>query len=198
MKRAAKYLLSIGATLIALFLCACVSFEPQPDSGREFALGPVTIPASVSDESASEAFFVERIFLPAYLDTPVIQYRSLDGQILSIGQDRWAEPLDQGIARALFEYIVQSSDSGTGAYYPWPRPKADIDIVSVQFYEFVANEEGSVRLSGTWRKAKKGRSVQDEVFSFSDLSWEVGDTGSLVAAFNEGLARLASEIGKAP
>ena len=86
-------------------LSACVNLQPQPDYMRQFALGPTTTTqaketVSTTPENLGTAF-IARPEIPSFLDTPHMQYRALNGEILSLSKSRWAEPLSEGTARAL-------------------------------------------------------------------------------------------------
>ncbi len=185
-----RYLYCTCIVLGMVLLAGCVNLKPKSDTRKQFILG-AEAKAVVAD---TLAVFVERIHLPSYVNENALEYLRSNGEILPVNGDRWAEPINVGVGRTLFQHINNRS-SISGGYYPWPKVDRETSSLFVRFVELVATEQGFIKMSGTWEiRHSDRRSVKLGSFSITDISWEVGHSTSLVEGINEGLFRIASEV----
>ncbi|MGJ8641292.1 MAG: PqiC family protein [Opitutaceae bacterium] len=182
------------AGVLALFLSACVNLKPKADAAKLYALGSAepVLPANVG----APAIYISKPDLPAYLDGKRLQYRKASGEVADIGRARWAEPLEEGIARSLAEYLMEVSNKPVQAYFPWPdRTKGSLDLY-VRMYKLGAFENGDIQMTAAW-ELKDGAKIQRSgTFQSTDIAWTVDDAESFVAGLNAALAQLASELAK--
>lgn len=187
-------------TLTLLLLCcgltACVNLKPKADTVRMFVLGSVDAVAEPSAQSPG-AVYIARPDLPAYLDGSRLQYRHADGEIQSLRGARWAEPLQEGVARALSEFIGGAQGHSTDGYYPWPKLSTATPQVRVRLLKFGATADGRIQLAANWQIEGPGGVVCQSSYVADQFEWQLGDPQSLVAGLNQALKALAAEIAPA-
>jgi uncharacterized lipoprotein YmbA len=180
---------------ILLFLCfgltACVNLKPKPDTVRLYVLGPLDT-AVESGVLSGPAIYIARPDLPTYVDGTRLQYRRQGGELRSLSGARWAEPLQEGVSRALSEYL--SSQHAINGYYPWPKLSSVTSQVRVRFSQFGATADGQIQLSAHWQIEGPEAVVREGVFAAADLKWQTDDAQSMVAGLNEALQALAADI----
>jgi len=178
---------------ICLVLVACVNLKPQPDSVVLYVLGPSDSRTVPADEPPS--VYVARPDLPTYLEGSLLQYRQSDGAVKSLARARWAEPLQEGVARALSEFITLRSGHTTRGFYPWPPPGDASPLVRVRFYRFGGTAEGRIRISASWRIESGDAILAEGIYEPADeIEWRRGEADSLVEGLNTALEGLAAEI----
>ena len=189
-----------GALLAVFFLVSfsgCVNLQPTEDVTRHYALGAASGSLSLSPTVAQPALYIARPNLPSYLEGPNLQFRSGDGAVRSLGSARWVEPLDQGVARALGELMLESGSVVVRGYYPWPAASRKTPQLKVDLYRFGARADGAIELSARWQiVAGDGTVERQGQFSAEGLQWRVGDSASLVAGLNQALVQLVAEMFK--
>jgi len=102
-----KLLLSASAAL--LLLTACVNLEPTPDPTRNFKLSSLAI--GVQPPMPSLALVIQPVSVPDYLKRSQIVLRKEQGELTFSEFDRWAEPVENGIARVLAENLTSLLNS---------------------------------------------------------------------------------------
>ncbi len=179
-------------SVVGITLSGCVNLKPKADPVKMYALGPVDSSASVSGQGPS--IYVERPNMPAYLDGKRLQYRTASGEVEALKYARWAEPLEEGIARCIAEHLIQSSGQHVAGFYPWPdRSKESLDLY-VQFYKLGAFENGEVRMAATWELKLGSKTQRAGTFQAQGVTWERDNAESLVTAINSSLAQLAEAV----
>jgi len=189
--------LSLSAAFLCLLgLAACVNLKPVPSETESFTLGPVEMTAKAQHGEGKEAIYIIRPQLPTYLDGSHLSYRSASGEVKSIPGARWAEPLAEGIARAMSLYLSGSGLGPVDGYYPWPNTTPEASRLSLNFQRFGATDSGVVQVVAQWSlKRADGRTISGQYVSESP-DWSVGQAESLIAAYNEALRALAHEVEK--
>jgi hypothetical protein len=186
-------------TLRALLLCffcgalaGCVNLKPQQDSVKLYVLGPneFTQPAKTSAAS----IYIARPNLPAYLDGKRLQYRHADGEVRSLHTARWAEPLQEGIARTLAEFLIESSDRRVSGFYPWPKQSMGDMELRVHFHKLGAMADGEIQMVAKWELLGSKAIERSGTYRSQDIQWRLGDAESLVAGFNQAIRQLALEV----
>ena len=186
-----------GVTLAALaglfWMTACVNLDPRPDSTRFFVLGSDASAAAAGE--GGSGFYVGRPEIPVYLKSEKMLYRTASGEVRPVGGHRWAEPLDQGIARALAEALAAQSGTASAGFYPWAKPAPETATLRLQVREFGGDGDGSIVFDAAWELQDPARSAPLRGdFRAQIEAWKVGSPDGLVAGMNELIARLALEI----
>ena len=133
------------------------------------------------------------IKVPAYLDRPQIVTAASDHEFRLAENQRWAERLDDNIARVSQENLAVLVPSDRIVMHPWSRDtKPDVQAV-VQIQELHVDPEGRARMVALWSlKPLKGETVNHH-FSCS-IAVSPTDYGQIVGADSECLARLNREM----
>ena len=155
------------------------------------------MPAPVIDSGKPDSvgIYVARPDLPVYLEGTQLKYRKSDGELKSLSAARWAESLEDGLARALTEHLVaHSSDIAVSGYYPWPYLSRETPKLHIQAHQLIAYDEGGVQMEVHWHLTKSGDRIASGQFSSADLEWRMGNAASLVAATNEAIRQLSAAI----
>ncbi len=190
------------AVAAALGLAACVSLKRTPEA-RFFTLRSVLGPAEVPPAAARPGSLVGLlpVVLPEHLERPQLVTWSRPGELRIDEYLRWAEPLDEGIARTLAEDLDALLPAHPVVRSPWPAPVVPFCRVRVELRVFGPRESGEVVLEGRWAVLPHG-----EGRSFVHRSTSLrrplparagGDPAAGVEAMSALLADLAREIAPA-
>lgn len=183
--------------LLCLFgLSACVNLKPVPSVTESFILGPVDMVGRSNTLMEGKPVFIARPQLPTYLEDSRLSYRSANGEVRNIAAARWAEPLAEGIARAMSLYLGASEQIAVKGYYPWPNTATDAARLSLNFQRFGATDSGEVQVVTRWTLKQAGGVSKNAQFVSEALVWQTGEPESLIAAYNKALKALALEIEK--
>lgn len=181
--------------LLCLFgLAACVNLKPVPSLTESYTLGPVDALTPPQSLASGAPIYIFRPQIPTYLDDSSLSYRSSSGEVTNLPSARWAEPLAEGIARAMSLYLSASDHVAVEGYYPWPNTSADASRLSLNFQRFGATDSGKVRVVARWTLKKAGGATETGQFVSEALNWQTGQPKSLVAAYNQALQALARSI----
>jgi len=179
-----------------VWLAGCVNLKPVPSQTESFALGPVEMQAPDQSRQLENPIYIVRPQVPTYLDGSRLSYRSSSGEVINMPGARWAEPLAEGIARAVSLYLSGSVHGVVEGYYPWPNTSQNASRLSLNFQRFGATESGEVQVVAQWTlKPDQGEVISGQFVSDS-ISWQVGDPATLVAAYNEALRTIAMDVEK--
>jgi uncharacterized lipoprotein YmbA len=133
------------------------------------------------------------IKVPAYLDRPQIVIATSNNEYRLAENQRWAERLDDNIARVSQENLAAMVPSDRIVMHPWSRDtKPDVQA-AVQIQELHVDSEGQARMVALWSlKSARGETVNHH-FSCA-IAVSPSDYGQIVGAQSECLARLNREI----
>jgi len=128
------------------------AFTPKPDPSKFFVLSP--IPASQGNTTPADANVAIGVFnpqIPAYLDRPQIITRDGTNQVSMNEFERWAEPVDAGIARVMAQDMAVLTGSSQIAQFPGIRMFNQEFEVYVLVMQFDGMPGGDVHLRARWR-----------------------------------------------
>jgi uncharacterized lipoprotein YmbA len=189
--RLAVLLLTAGA--LALTGCAGVA-----DPTRYYVLSPT--PAAPGDAArtavSSAGIGVGPVQIPRYLDRVQIVTRGANDEVEISMYDRWAEPLESGIAQVLADNLAALVGSERIAVFPWRGGVArvlDYQVVVVVL-RFDGSRGRQVTLDARWRLlSKDGKEL---LLKRSTTHEPVTGEGyqPLVLGMNRALVTLAREI----
>jgi len=197
----ARRLLTLAAASISLASCAV------SDSTLYYALGRVgagsteprastSTPLSSAAGTAAEGIGVGPVIMPGYLDRIQVVTRSGTDQVEFSVFRRWAEPLDDGIARVLAEEIGARVPTERIVTYPWRGvlARALQYRVVVAVLRFDGRLGVDVTLDTRWRIL--GRDGAELAFRRSTVSEAAAGPGyeQMVAAMTRTLVALGQEI----
>jgi len=180
------------AFAVALALAGCVNLEPTANEVRPFALGPGE--ALQMSEARGPTVYVERPDLPGYAQGDRMIFREEGGAFETIDGARWAEPMGEGVARALGEWIARVSDRRLAGYYPWPSGDKEATSVRIRFLQLIATRGGAVHVAASWRVKKPDGATGEGEYASREIRWTPENPETLVAALNEAFRELATAI----
>lgn len=187
------HLLAVG--LLSLLFTSCVNLDPVEDDLQMYALGSVSDrPETEFPDNANNVIYIARPDLPAYLSNNRMLIRSEDGEIRHLGGIRWVEPLEEGVARALSEYISRAGGQFVAGYYPWPRLSNNTPMIRVRFSELSFEDDGTIHVVAFWWEGRDEEILKGGIFEPNDITWTPGKPSTLVTAFNRILEQVGEEI----
>src|SRR5262249_1918452 len=111
--RAAWLVLTVGV----LALAGCMSVA---DPTKYYVLSPTSARAiAPTGDASSISVGVGPVLIPGYLDRVQIVTRDANAEVAAAMYDRWAEPLESGIAQVLADNLGAHVGSERIAVFPW-------------------------------------------------------------------------------
>ena len=146
---------SLLSFMAAALLGGCSFLRPHDDPTRFYVL---TVPPAATERLVDGEFKELRIGLkpvevPAYLRTKSMVVRTGTNEIHFAEFDRWAEPLDQGIGRAMKENLSAARNVASLTLNSLGDDSLDCDVlIRILACEGVrmANGTSSIRFAATW------------------------------------------------
>jgi len=153
-------------------------------------------PSSMAAGESTVAIGVGPVIVPGYLDRVQIVTRTADDQVEISTFNRWAEPLQDGIARVLAEEIAARVPTQRVAVFPWRGVVAQTIQyqVVVAVARFDGRPNGDITLDTRWRIL--GRKGDEVVFRRSTIIESAPSSGyaPMVAAMTRALLALGQQI----
>jgi hypothetical protein len=188
------YWSTLGLLLLAMInLNGCFRSSP-PD--HFYMLRAVASTAPAAPHEGGLLVGLGPIHIPAYLDRPQI-VRAASGQEYYLSdQHRWAERLDENIARVSARNLAAYLPADQIVPYPWPRePKPDAQV-TITIQELHVDPAGEARMSALWTlRQGKARAVSRQFSCRQPASAE--DYALMVEAQSQCLARLNHDMAHA-
>lgn len=143
---------------------------------------------------------LERIEVPAYLQTEWIAVRVGDNEITFDEERRWAEPLGDGVLRLVREGLQRSPKVAAVEVPPFRSGRSVDYRVRVRLLSFEGETEpdggSAVRVEARWRlTSPEGRSRRGGRFAARD-SWDGETYGELASQLSRSLLDLCADIEK--
>jgi uncharacterized lipoprotein YmbA len=191
-----KRFLCIAVPLAAL-LCGCAGGTSSPT--YFYTLSPAATASATHSEPAPARplrIAVTQVAIPGAVDRPQLVLRTAPNRVDIADFHRWAEPLREGIARALAADLAAQLGPGYDVSVGEPIggvPDARV-VLDVQKFEAVLG--GAVTVDAVWAvrpvkgEARSGRSLVEERVTANDYA-------GVAAAYSRALARVAQDIGAA-
>jgi len=188
--RAAWLLFTTGV----LALAGCMSVA-DPTKYYVLSATPLREPTPAALVS-SITIGVGPVLIPGYLDRIQIVTRDAHDSVEVAMYDRWAEPLESGIAQVLADNLGARVGSERIAVFPWRGGVARVlDYqVAIAVLRFDGWPGRQVTLDARWRLL--GKDGQELVLKRSTIKEPIAGEGyqALVQGLNQALATLAQEI----
>jgi uncharacterized protein len=197
-------LVVIACGVAAAFAAAgCVSLKRTPEA-RFFTLRSVLEPQEGPPATVRPGGQVGLlpVAVPGHLERPQLVTWAGPGELRIDEYLRWAEPLDEGIARTLAEDLDALLPAHPVIRQPWPAAVVPFCRVRVELRVFGPQEGGDVVLEGRWALLPRGedRSILHRSTSLRRplaAARPGGDAAASVEAMSALVADLAKEIAAA-
>lgn len=132
--------------------------------------------------------------IPEYLNRPQIVLGVTTNQYRLDEQHRWAERLDQNIARVLLQSLSgQLGGAVQIVRFPWPLRQVPALQVSIDILELLRQADGQSLLSAQWTVKNQDRALSDKRFDCSQPV-PADDYEAFVKAQSECLTKLSRDI----
>jgi uncharacterized protein len=205
---------SIALTLLGFFslsLTACGGIFPKPHPSRLYVLTSLSPSGNATDPSAgpgragleiadsrSISVGIGPIRLPGYLDREEIMIRVEPNRFKILEDERWAEPLDENLARVLMQNLSVLLRTDQIFVFPWPRKEKPSYRVDVEVLRFESSSASQSQLTARWTITDVNNSdkvVSNELRAVRQAKDD--SVGAAVAALSETVADLSSDIADA-
>lgn len=190
-----------GALAACLALGACSLLRPSVPPAQLF-LFDAAVDARSAEPPASAgrptSIGLGPIHLPDYLQRPTIVTRTGPTQITPRENDRWAEPLADGVRRVLREDLRRALGVEQVVAFPWYPTQQPAVQVSVDVQQLECDSAGQARLTALWEvRDPTTRAVRHS--GETRVAHAVADrsTAACVAALSQALGDLAREAAAA-
>jgi uncharacterized lipoprotein YmbA len=190
--QASRFAWLLTAGVLALAGCMSVA-----DPTKYYVLSPTSPRDPTPTSSASSvAVGVGPVLMPGYLDRVQIVTRDANDEVAVAMYDRWAEPLESGIAQVLADNLGAHIGSERIAVFPWRGGVAR--VLDYQVAVVVLRFEGwpgrQATLDARWRLV--GKDGMELAMKRSTINEPIVQPGyqPLVQGMNRLLAMLAREI----
>jgi len=191
-RRERKFKLRAIGLALAFFLAACAAREPLP----QFYL--LTPPAGGNGRShGGPSVYVQRVAVPAYLARNSLVMVRAGNQVAYASSARWAEPLDQGIARMVAEGLNRVAHVQATSFTPTSPPPGDSSYsVAIQLQRFEGTDTGQVILTARYQvlAANGTDPIAGRSFEARRSGWQPGDYAGLARLLSEELMELSRAI----
>jgi len=182
--------LSLAAAALSM-LCACGSTPPA----RFYSLEAVPESLAPAADAGGLAVDVGPIMLSNGLDRPQMVTRLGPNEVALHDYSRWAERLEDNVARVLSEDLSVALDSQRVGTVPGFETREDSWRVTVQLLRFEAGADGRSLLVARWRLFKPGAMTPHVTRkSTSSTALPTDDASGIAAALSTDLDALAREI----
>ncbi|MBX7184237.1 MAG: PqiC family protein [Vicinamibacteria bacterium] len=159
-----------------------------------WVLDPVAMRAPSEGRPEGGVLSVERVRVPDWLDRTQFAARGQDGRIEFDEQARWGEPLGRGLQRVMTENLASLLTDRRVMAAPVPPRHAIAVRLTLDFVEAARQSAGDLRVEVRWElQAADGTPLQ-RGYSTSRIAAAKPGAAGTVAALNEALFKLATEL----
>jgi uncharacterized lipoprotein YmbA len=152
-----------------------------------------------SHTSGGTVVLVRRVEVPTYLaKTSLVTMRG-GIEVQYAATERWAEPLDQGLSRAVAEDLSRNSKLRAYGFSPGAPPVEHSYDVWIRVERFEGNDDGEVALRARWSVSSSGSSVPvtSRTVDLRRNGWQPGDYPGLVRLLSEEVSEMSRQIASA-
>jgi uncharacterized lipoprotein YmbA len=112
---------------------------------------------------------------------------------------RWAEPLDQGLSRAVAEDLSRNAKIRAYGFSPGELPVDHSYDVWIRVERFEGNDNGEVVLRARWSISSAGNSspITSRTVDLRRNGWQPGDYAGLVRLLSEEVTEMSRQIARA-
>ncbi|HTX65690.1 MAG TPA: PqiC family protein [Opitutaceae bacterium] len=175
--------------------CSIPLPQAQPDLTRYFVLQPAGTPAGAAALGSLPVVRLQAVDVPAYLADKPLAVRRGANEIRYLDAARWAEPLDQDLARNLRLGLGATPGLTVLSRYD-STGKWDYNL-KVRVTACEGTEEGHVRFAADWVLEPAPDSTLPRkagTFWGRDLTWDGKTPAALVAALSQGVSQLCDTL----
>jgi len=178
--------------LLASGLTACVAKSPEP---VHYLLEPLAASAAASESGADKprTLILSSVHVPHYADRLQIVTASQNHQYRVDDLNRWAERLDDNIARVLRQNLAYLLPATVVLSTESRRRPADETRLAVDILDLLTDETGAARVVTQWTLSRQQESLLTRQTAYR-VEASAQTVAARVAALNEALNRLSRDI----
>ena len=177
---------------VTLFL-GCAANEPLTSF---YVLGQPQKARSV--RGGGTVVFVNRVEVPAYLARTSLVTMKGGIEVQYSVTARWAEPLDQGISRAVADALNQNSTLSAYRFSPSAPPPPHNYDVRIRIEKFEGNDNGDVTLQARWEltTTDSSEAISSRRVILRRSGWQPGDYAGLVRFLSQEISEMSRQIAR--
>lgn len=191
------HLKAFSCVLIGLlFLVGCATREPLPNFFVLTGSGSRTVR---THSSGSTTVLVRRVEVPAYLARTSLVTMRGGIEVQYAATQRWAEPLDQGLSRAVAEDLSRDPRIRAFGFSPDAPPIAHNYDVWIRLERLEGNDNGEVVLRARWSvsSADSSAPIAARTVDIRRTGWRPGDYPGLVRLLSAAVLEMSRQIARA-
>jgi uncharacterized lipoprotein YmbA len=178
------------ASLLSCFF-GCAAQEPLTSF---YVLGEPQRTGSIRGGGA--AVYVNRVEVPAYLAKTSLVTMKGGIEVDYSATARWAEPLDQGISRAVADELSHNSGLRAYSFSPAALPPPHSYDIRVRIERFEGSDNGEVTLQARWEvtTTDSSEAIASRKVSLQRSGWQPGDYPGLVRLLSDEIGEMSRQI----
>lgn len=182
--------------MTAIVLAGCAATEPEP---VYFVLTGSHSGMTRTHPASAVNVYVRRIEVPAYLGKLGLVTIEKGSEVSYADTYLWAEPLDQGLSRAVAEDLSQNSRFRAFGFSPTVPPPDHAYDVWIRLERFEGTGTGQAVLRVRWWVSTAGSSdsISGRTTEIRRSGWQPGNYGELIQLFRSEVQELSREIATA-
>ena len=180
--------------LFVIFLGhGCIIPESNHVAPDFYLLSDLALPAEQTPHDAELTFYLREIELPRYLKEPRMVLRPSEHTIKFRESERWGEPLEDGISRAVSLNIQNQVSKSQFSIFPNRRKEGLAWDLSISFssFELIGQE---VVVVAKWEAKKKGAELITGSFVQKTEIIQSDSVDQEISALNHSLLELSSKL----
>jgi uncharacterized lipoprotein YmbA len=184
-----------GAGLaLGFFLGACAAREALP----QFYLLTPSRPDDPRSRGGGPSVYVQRVQVPGYLAKNSLVMLRAGNQVDYAQSAKWAEPLDQGVARMVAEGLNRAARVRATAFTPAGPPGASAYSVEIRLQRFEGTDAGEVVLAAHYDvfSASGTEPIASRGFETRRTGWQPRDYPSLARLLSDELTEMSRSIAR--
>ena len=182
----------VSVASVFLLCLGCVELGGSTAPSRFYVLTPL---AEIRDVAGDVGLGLGPIRVPGYLDRPQIVTRRQPHRLDIAPFDRWAEPLEESVARVMATNLARLLGTERVQRHPW-RDTHSVQVeVEIDVFRFDGTLGNAVALDVHWRMRSNQGPVQRAAYIREPI--EGDGYAALAAAMSRALATLAHQIADA-
>lgn len=191
-----RFYSAIVFAVTAILFAGCAATEPEP---VYFVLTGSHSGVTATHPASAVNVYVRRIEVPAYLGKPGLVTIKGGSEVNYADTYLWAEPLDQGLSRAVAEDLSQKSRFRAFGFSPTVLPPEHTYDVWIRLERFEGTDTGQAVLRARWWVSTAGSSdsIGGRTTEIRRSGWHPGDYGALIQLFRSEVQELSRGIASA-
>jgi uncharacterized protein len=191
-----RYCKVVAFALAGIAFAGCAVTEPQT---VYYVLTGSRSSAKTTRTQGALNIYVRRVEVPGYLSKPGLVTIRGGTAVEYANTSLWAEPLDQGLSRAIAEDLSQNSRLRAFGFSPDSPPPDHTYEVWIRLERFEGTDNGHAVLRARWWVSTAGSEepIAGGTTEITRTRWRPGDYGTLVHLFRSELQEFSREIARA-